>query len=325
MIRFIRDWRSLVRMHFLHAALESGLLQALRTPVSKDELLRQLEVKRPELLDALLDVGLAVGELSCKGGRYAVKGRRARSLIGDLGDPLAALVQANVTCYNSVYRNVTDRLRGAPPGEYLEEIGDLVARVSKLAEPYVRKFIKRAVAGRGRMRILDVGCGSGVYLKAAHEVNSEATGVGIDMDGAVVEQARRNLERWRLTDKFEVMVADIQVPPGDLAGPFDLITLYNVIYYIPLGERVSLFRSLGSLLTSGSTLAIVTSTQSQGRDLFAANLNVATSSTVGNTPLPALGELTDQLAGAGFTDVTTTRLVARSTFYGIRASSVSRR
>jgi 4-hydroxy-2,2'-bipyrrole-5-carbaldehyde O-methyltransferase len=319
LIRFIRDWRTLVRMHFLHAAVDSGLLEALRTPASRDELLQELKVKRPELLDALLDVGLALGELSRRNGCYKVKGRRARSLIGDRGDPLAALIQANVTYYNSVYRNVSDRLRGAPRGEYLEEIGDLVARVSKLAEPYVRRFVKSTVAGRQPMRILDVGCGSGVYLRAAHEANRSATGVGIDMDGAVVEQARRNLERWGMADRFEVMVSDIRELPADLSGPFDLITLYNVIYYIPVAERASLFSSLRSLLSPIGTVAIVTSTESGGRDLFAANLNLATSSMVGNTPLPELDEITAQLDDGGFTSIKITRLVPRSAFYGIHA------
>jgi 2-polyprenyl-3-methyl-5-hydroxy-6-metoxy-1,4-benzoquinol methylase len=319
LIRVFRDWRTLVRMHFLHAAVDCGLLEALRTPASRDELLQELDVKRPELLDALLDVGLALGELSRRNGRFKLKGRRARSLVGDRGDPLAALIGANVTYYNSVYRNVSDRLRGAPSGDYLEEVGDLVARVSKLAEPYVRRFVKSTVAGRQPMRILDVGCGSGGYLRTAHEANPSATGIGIDMDGAVVEGARRNLERWGMADRFEVMVADIREQRADLAGPFDLITLYNVIYYIPVAERASLFASLRSLLSPGGTVAIVTSTQSRGRDLFAANLNLATSSMLGNTPLPELDDIMAQLEEGGFSSIETTRLVPRSKFYGIRA------
>jgi hypothetical protein len=55
----MKDWQALVRLPFIYAALESGLLEALRVPASRDELMSNLKVARPEILDALLDVGVA--------------------------------------------------------------------------------------------------------------------------------------------------------------------------------------------------------------------------------------------------------------------------
>ena len=40
----MRDWQSFMRMHFVYAALESGLLKALSTPSSKEKLIQQLNV-----------------------------------------------------------------------------------------------------------------------------------------------------------------------------------------------------------------------------------------------------------------------------------------
>ena len=60
----IKDWQSFLRMHFIYAAIESGLLEALGTSSSREELVQKLNVKRPEILDALLDVGLSVKELA---------------------------------------------------------------------------------------------------------------------------------------------------------------------------------------------------------------------------------------------------------------------
>jgi 4-hydroxy-2,2'-bipyrrole-5-carbaldehyde O-methyltransferase len=62
----LKDWQAFVRMHFLFAAYESGLLNALVTPRKKSMLIKELGVKRPELLDALLDVGLATKELELR-------------------------------------------------------------------------------------------------------------------------------------------------------------------------------------------------------------------------------------------------------------------
>jgi hypothetical protein len=62
----MKDWQALVRMHFIFAAYESGLLKALAIPCERQTLIENLEVKRPDLLDALLDVGLATKELGIK-------------------------------------------------------------------------------------------------------------------------------------------------------------------------------------------------------------------------------------------------------------------
>jgi hypothetical protein len=49
----MRDWQAFVRMHFIYAAHESGLLEALSTPASRDDLIQKLNVRRPEILEAL--------------------------------------------------------------------------------------------------------------------------------------------------------------------------------------------------------------------------------------------------------------------------------
>jgi hypothetical protein len=189
-IRFMRDWQSFLRVHFFYSALESGLLEALKTPASREQLVEGLQVQRPGLLEALLELGLSLGELSHRKGLYRVKGRRSRALLDSDGDALAAMIQEHVTYYNSVYRHVAARMQGAPPGDYLEEIAGLVARSSTLAEPFIQSFLRATVSGKGPMTILEVGCGSGVYLRCAAEANAQATGVGIEMDEKVVVQAQ---------------------------------------------------------------------------------------------------------------------------------------
>ncbi|OEU83955.1 MAG: hypothetical protein BA873_15810 [Desulfobulbaceae bacterium C00003063] len=62
----MRDWQAFVGMHFIFAALKSGSLKALSTPSSRHDLIQRLDLKRPETLEALLDVGLSVKKLACK-------------------------------------------------------------------------------------------------------------------------------------------------------------------------------------------------------------------------------------------------------------------
>lgn len=315
----MRDWQSFLRMHFIYAAHESGLLEALSTPSSRDELIQKLDIKRSEIFDALLDVGLSVKELAYKNGLYNIKGKRSRAITGNDGDMLAAMIQANITYYSSAYRNATDRMHGAPLGNDLEKIGGVVARFAKIGEPLIRNFIADIVTGKNSMRVLDVGCGSGVFLQSTFNANPNATGIGIDKDEVVADQAKQNIIKWGLSDKFRIIAGDFRVPHDGLEGPFELIMLYNIIYYFPLEERYELLRMLRSMLSLDGVIAIVMNLQSKGKDLGAANLNMVNCSLKGLTPLPDLDDITEQLKGSGFNQIKAVRLIPGSTFYGISA------
>jgi SAM-dependent methyltransferase len=314
------DWKALLRMHFLHAALDSGLLPALAIPRTKKELVAELEVRRPELLDAILELGISLGELSRREGRYRVRGSRSRALQEERNDALAGMVQANVTYYGDAFRDFARRLRGGPRDGRIQSIGPLVARVSRIAEPFVEHFLRETVRDRRPLRILDVGCGSGLHFRIAVKENPEVTGLGLDVDQEVVLQARENLRRWGLEDRVEIVQGDIQSPPEEARGPFDLILLFNVIYYFPEAERVTLLRSLRGRLSPGGTVVITTSCRGEGADLFSANLNLATASMEGLTPLPETEEMEAHLQRAGFSAIRRKRLVARTTYYGFVSS-----
>jgi len=277
----LRDTQGQLRQNFLFAAGGCGLLQALRTPRTRDELALDLRVRRLELLDALLDLGVSTGELRLREGRYLLRGARSRALVGGNGDTLAALIEAMHTYYNSVYRELPARLEGEPNGNYLEHIGPLVARVSRISEPFLQDFIRREVAGTGPRRLLELGCGSAAHMKTAAEANPELEGVGLELDPSVAAQAQANLEQWGLGARFRVLQGDLRRPPAGLTGPFDAVTLYNLVYYFAPEARQALFASLKPLLAPGGVLALANTAQSLGRDAMAANLDVATRSMVG--------------------------------------------
>ena len=315
----MRDWFSFLRLHFLYTALESGLLNALQTGATRQALIETLQVRRPELLDALLDLGLALGELSRRNSVFRLKGKRSKILATPRSDALAAVIQANVTYYSDAYRRLADRMRGAPLGDDLKEIGETVARFSKLGEPILRSFIQAIVPDSGSFRMLDVGCGSGFVLKTAGKVNAGVSGIGIDSDNKVADQARNNLEQWGLTDRFTILAGDIRSEIPARQGGFDLITAFNLIYYIPLDERSEFFGLLRSLLSKDGRLAMVSNFQSKGTDAVAANLNIVNCSLNNLTVLPNLEEIKNQLSLCHFDRIKVTRFMPRSEFYGITA------
>lgn len=315
----MRDWFPFMRMHFLHAAFESGLLRALQNGSTREELIEKLDVQRPELLDALLDMGLALKELELRHCVFSLKGKRSKALAAPQGDVVAAVVQANTTYYNAAYRHLAERLCGASLGNDLADIGETVARFSKIGEPILNSFVQSLVPSSGPLRILDVGCGSGFVLRTAWKACSEATGTGIDADPKVAAQARANLLQWGLQDRFHIIAGDIRSHMDDLQGGFDLITVLNLIYYFPIEERSELFGLLRSLLSPSGCLALVNNFESKGKDVAAANLNIVNCSLNNLTALPNLDSIKCQLAESGFTRIKITRFMPKNEFYGIVA------
>ncbi len=315
----MKDWQGFIRMHFIYAAYESGLLQTLSAPRTRDELIKELDVQRTELLDALLEVGLASEELVLGNSRFRVRGKRSKALMGPNGDMLAAMIQANVTYYNDAYRNVAERIRGCELGDDLPKIGDLVARYSKISEPILNAFISKIVIGKNPLRILDVGCGSGVLLKSAFDANPFASGIGLDIDQAVVEQARHNMSAWGLSDRFKILCGDVRTVSKELTDSFDIITLYNLLYYFQKTERPGLLQTLRGMLSPQGVLAVAMGFHSRGKDIATANLNLVGSSLKGITPLPELDEVTSLLKQCGFSTIEVHRFMPGSTFCGIVA------
>lgn len=318
-IQLRRDLQSFLRIHFLFAAFESGLLDALPAPASKVELQSRLGIQRPELFESLLEMGVALGELSYQhNGYYYLKGPCAQALAARDGDPLVAFIQEYVSYHGSVYRHLAGRLKGEPLGDYLQDTGDLIARSSRVMEPLVANFVRQVVSANGPMHILEIGCGSGIYLRYAAEANPQLTGRAIDMQQQVAEQTRKNLATWGFGERFQILAGDIRRPPADITGPFDLITLYNNIYYFTLEERIALFKTLLGWSNADGRLALVS--VMRGNSIESANFDLVLQSTQGCAPLPALEELVKQLRASGFGRIRSEQLAPGELLYGVLAS-----
>lgn len=314
------DLQAYIRVSFLYAASESGVLTAFKTPMTLSELISKLQPKRPELIESLVRVGVMLGELAEENDRYSVRGSRSRALVADDGDAIAAFVQEYVSYHGSVYRHLPERLQTGELGNYLQGTGNLIARSSRLLEPFVAVFVQDVIRAAQPARMLEIGCGSGVYLHHAAQASPALTGVAIDMQADVVEQTKLNLQQWGIANRFELMVANVLNPPANLAGPFDLVTLYNNVYYFPVAERVLLFKKIRAWLKPGGAFALVT--MMRGNNLDSANFDLILQSTQGCSALPTLDELATQLKESGFNVEMQSQLVPTELYYGVMARAV---
>ncbi len=233
------------------------------------------------------------------------------------GEGRAAMCEEMTTIYSSVFQRLPATLRGGPLSDYLESSAELVARSSRVLEPFVKEFVGHAVAPNRSMRLLEIGCGSGTYVRHAAERNPRLTGVAVDLRKDVVRAATANLASWGVGGRFRVIATDIRTPPPDLGAPFDLVTLYNNIYYFDPAEWPELFRRIRGWLAPGGALALVS--MMRGDSLGALEFDIACRCTMGLAPLPRLNNLTASLRVNGFHDIESTKLVPGESVYGILA------
>ena len=301
-----RDFVGWLRVEFLGTAAATGVLAALVEPRSADELADELGVADRALLEALLRVGEAVGELALVDGRWRLCGVRARAMVDPAVDGLAALPEEAVLYGTDVYRRLGDRLAGHPPGDYLREHGELVARTSRLVKPLLAPLVADVVRAHRPARVLEVGCGTGVNLRHVARVSADVTGAGLDVDPDVAALAARNLDAWSLADRFTIHVGDVRDLPDALSGPWDLVLALQNIYYFDGRDRLDVLAHLRHLATGGAVV-IATAVAGTG-DPAAAHLDAVLRSTNGNTGLPTVAELRNDLIAAGFDTVDERRL-----------------
>lgn len=103
-------------------------------------------------------------------------------------------------------------------------------------------------------RILEVGCGHGLFSLLAAVSSPTRTVVGVDVDERKVPHARAAAARARAQGAD----CDIAVSsPGELpAGPWDAIVVVDVLYVLDPGAQRRLVAACARLLAPGGTLAV---------------------------------------------------------------------
>jgi release factor glutamine methyltransferase len=96
-------------------------------------------------------------------------------------------------------------------------------------------FVARGGLRMEKLRILDIGTGSGALLLALLGELPNATGIGTDVSAAALEVARGNAERNGLAARCTFVACDIA---AGVQGPFDLIVSNPP--YVAHGEIASL-------------------------------------------------------------------------------------
>jgi 4-hydroxy-2,2'-bipyrrole-5-carbaldehyde O-methyltransferase len=245
---------------------------------------------------------------------YALRGL-ARTLARPENDPALAMVEEVAGLHYKLISGTLPKLHNNELWTLADQDGELIARSSRILEAFQAEVIQQTFPERGALRLLEIGCGSGIYLRYAARRNPSLTALGLELQPAVAEVARTNLRQWGLEDRIKVEDGDFRAKaPGEL---FDIATLYNNIYYFPVDERVGLLERIASFLRPGGFLLLTTCCQ--GGSLGVEALNLWGAATKGAGRLPAEDELVHQLRQAGYRRVMANNLLPGDRFLSFQA------
>jgi SAM-dependent methyltransferase len=289
------------RATFLSSALSSGVIAVLgKGPASPDEIRSELGIDfYPEGLESWLDLGVSLGELKKSSNGYSLRSGFAKQLANPMNDTWVAYFRARVEAFYNYILRTPVMLKEQKLFSVDESYAELFARSSRTVEPLLLEVVDDIVPRNAPCRMLEVGCGSGVYIRKACEVSPQLTAVGLEAQKGAADFARNNIKEWGFEDRVSIEHKDIRQYVS--AEKFDLVTFHNLIYYFPLYEREDLLRHINGLLTDHGRLALTTITK--GPDPAVQVMDLWASMTDGYGPLPNPEQLYKQLEAAGYRNI----------------------
>lgn len=301
------------RATFLTAAAGSGVLRRLAEgPAELDTLAAELGAgDDTHRLGRWLDAGVKLGQLQYRQGRYALRSRLAKKLARAENDAAAGALEEVVRFHYPVLLDAPRMVREGRSFSLGDQDGKVIARSSLVVQPFIEESLSRVLERQRAVRLLEIGCGSGIYVRRAAALNQRLTALAIDLQDEVADEAARNMDRWGLTDRVTTRQGDLRtLELGD--ERFDLVTLHNNIYYFPEADRVEVLARARDALAPGGKLLLTTSCQGGSPSLEVLNLWFEFADFGG--PLPVEDELVEQLEKAGFTDVEAHRIIPGEQF-----------
>jgi ubiquinone/menaquinone biosynthesis C-methylase UbiE len=114
-------------------------------------------------------------------------------------------------------------------------------------------------AGRDqrRLRLLDVGCGTGRSLDFCKQVWPRLPALGIDMSEAYIAEAKRHLRRWCWINLLVAKAEAVPLPDESQ----DAVTATFLFHELPPRVRRNVFRELARVLKRGGRLVVLDSLQ----------------------------------------------------------------
>jgi ubiquinone/menaquinone biosynthesis C-methylase UbiE len=114
-------------------------------------------------------------------------------------------------------------------------------------------------AGRDqrKLRLLDIGCGTGRFLDLVKQIWPRLPSLGLDLSEPYIRYAKRHLSRW---SRINLLVGNAESIPTPDAS-FDVVTSIFMFHELPPEVRRAIFGEFARVLKPGGRLVLVDSLQ----------------------------------------------------------------
>jgi ubiquinone/menaquinone biosynthesis C-methylase UbiE len=109
----------------------------------------------------------------------------------------------------------------------------------------------------GGARLLDIGCGTGLFLREVKRNHPRLAVTGLDLSAPYLDVARRRLADWSGVDLIEAGAEAI--PAGD--ATYDIVTCVYLMHELPPAARRKVAAEIARVLRPGGVLILVDSLQ----------------------------------------------------------------
>jgi len=298
LIKVARSLEGYYRIGWVSTAASEGVFDTLRDgPKTTEQVCVALGLGEEHgPMESWLDLGVALGELRRGNAGYRLSGSLSRRLSDPVNDTSLAFLQARVEVLGRFVLETPALLREGRRRPHDPAHGELFARSSKTVEPLLFALVDELVPQVGSLDLLEVGCGSGTYIQHACARNPSLRATGLELTREIADFARANLAEAGFEERTTIRATDVREFSHDEG--FDLVTMYNLIYYFPLEQRTDLLRHLYTLVRPGGRLVLASLTRA--RDSSTLTMDLWSSMTEGLGPLPDGEELKGRFVEAGF-------------------------
>lgn len=192
------------------------------------------------------------------------------------------------------------------PGAYksvLTDLTDILSKKRPLDDPSFARSTRHAAEGtayatcaftipkvldtlqnHGVQCVLDLGCGTGDFLMQLLRLNPEISGIGVDMSGDALAQAKRNTKNFELEERLSFYQAEVgaqELPiTKEQAQKVDFITAMYMLHEFGRDGREAIIKVIKSLQK-----------QFKGKNLLAIEVEDFDAFNPGGGPLKHFGRL----------------------------------